>query len=208
MCLPPSTLVIFTNWFICICLYFNMDVSFPRSLLNSHYIPENKPNLFSLPKFWFLYFLRVSYPYIRTASSRTFIGRLTKLRKATISFVVSVRPHVTTPLQQYEFWRNLIFELFFFFSKIGRENSIFIKARQKKKRVLYMKTFPHLWQYLAEVFLQREMSQIKAVWKIKIHLLCPISFFSRFVPFMRLYRKTWFSQTCLKWQYCAQTRAQ
>jgi hypothetical protein len=31
-----------------------------------------------------------------------------------------------------------------------------------------MKTFSHLWQYLAEFFLEWEMFQIKAVEKIKI----------------------------------------
>ena len=35
-----------------------------------------------------------------------------------------------------------------------------------------MKTFSHLWQYLAELFLEWEMSQIKIVEKIKTHILC------------------------------------
>jgi hypothetical protein len=41
-----------------------------------------------------------------------------------------------------------------------------------------MKTFSHLWQYLAEFFLEWELFQIKVVEKIKIHILCPITFFS------------------------------
>ena len=35
-----------------------------------------------------------------------------------------------------------------------------------------MKTFLHLWQYLAEFFLQWEMFQIKVVEKIKTNILC------------------------------------
>ena len=41
-----------------------------------------------------------------------------------------------------------------------------------------MKTFSHLWQYLAEVFLEWEMFQINVVEKIKIHILRPVTFFS------------------------------
>jgi hypothetical protein len=33
-----------------------------------------------------------------------------------------------------------------------------------------MKTFSHLWQYLAEFFLEWEMIQIKAVDEIKTHI--------------------------------------
>jgi hypothetical protein len=32
--------------------------------------------------------------------------------------------------------------------------------------------FSHLWRYLAELFLEWEMFQIKVVEKIKIHILC------------------------------------
>jgi hypothetical protein len=40
-----------------------------------------------------------------------------------------------------------------------------------------MKTFSHLWQYLAEFFLEWETFQIKVVEKIKIHILCSVTFF-------------------------------
>ena len=39
-----------------------------------------------------------------------------------------------------------------------------------------MKTFRHLWQYLAEFFLQWEIFQIKVVDKIKIHILRSVHF--------------------------------
>ena len=45
-----------------------------------------------------------------------------------------------------------------------------------------MKTFTHLWQYLAELFLQWEMFQIKAVEKINTHILFSIFFFSKIMP--------------------------
>jgi hypothetical protein len=53
-----------------------------------------------------------------------FLGAFAKLRKATISFVVSVRSHGTTCLPLDGFSWKFIFE---HFSKICRENSIFIK---------------------------------------------------------------------------------
>ena len=40
-----------------------------------------------------------------------------------------------------------------------------------------MKTFSHLWKYLAEFFLGWEMLQIEVVEKIKIHVLCSVAFF-------------------------------
>jgi hypothetical protein len=42
-----------------------------------------------------------------------------------------------------------------------------------------MKTFSRLWQYLAEFFLEWEMFQIKAVDKIKTHILCSVKFFRK-----------------------------
>jgi hypothetical protein len=40
-----------------------------------------------------------------------------------------------------------------------------------------MKTFVHLWLYLAEVFLLWEMFQIKLVDKMRTHILCSITLF-------------------------------
>ena len=42
-----------------------------------------------------------------------------------------------------------------------------------------MKTFSHLWQYLAEFFLEWEMFQIKVVKKIKTRILCSATFFRK-----------------------------
>ena len=45
-----------------------------------------------------------------------------------------------------------------------------------------MKTFSHLWQYLAgylaELFLEWEMFQIEIVEKMKTRILCSVTFFS------------------------------
>jgi len=63
---------------------------------------------------------------------QAFLGASLKLRKATISFVMSVClsvcPHGTTHIPLHEFSWNLIFEDF---SKIYRENPSFIKIRQE-----------------------------------------------------------------------------
>jgi hypothetical protein len=42
-----------------------------------------------------------------------------------------------------------------------------------------MKTFRHLWQYLAAFVLDWEMFQIKVVENIKLHILCYITFFRK-----------------------------
>ena len=61
-----------------------------------------------------------------------FLGAFAKLRKATVSFVMSVRPHGTTRLPLDGFSWNLIFEDF---SKICREKSNFVKMVSVQIRV-------------------------------------------------------------------------
>ena len=58
---------------------------------------------------------------------RPFAGALAKLRKANFGFVMSVRPHATTPLPLVGLQRNLKFEEF---SKICPENSVSLKSVQ------------------------------------------------------------------------------
>ena len=55
-------------------------------------------------------------------------------------------------------------------------NSSFIKIGQEK-RVLYLKTDIHFWSYLAQVFLEWKIFQIKIVEEIKTDNLCEITFF-------------------------------
>jgi len=62
------------------------------------------------------------------------------------------------------------------FSKVYRENSIFIKIGQEL-RALYMKTNIHFLSYLARSFLERKMFQTKVLETIKTHILCLIPVF-------------------------------
>jgi hypothetical protein len=86
------------------------------------------------------------------------------------------------------------------FSKICRESSSLIKTWQEI-RVLYMKTYVHLWQYLAKFFLEWEMFWAKVVEKIKTYILCSITFSPKIVSFRRQFRKISKSQTGHRWQY-------
>jgi hypothetical protein len=99
-----------------------------------------------------------------------------KIWKATISFYhvcLSVHPHGTTRLPLDGFLWNLIFQDF---SKICPEISSFIKIWQGYW-VLYIKTYVHLWYYLAQFFLGWGIFQTKVVANIKIHIAYSITFF-------------------------------
>ena len=74
--------------------------------------------------------------FICTSIQVAILGAFPKLRKATMSFVMSVRPHGTPQLPLAGVSWNLIFEDF---SKICRENSSLIKIGQEW-RALYMET--------------------------------------------------------------------
>jgi hypothetical protein len=86
---------------------------------------------------------------------------------------MSICPRGTTRLPQDGFSWNFIFLLIF--SKICWENSMFIKIR-KEWRVLYLKPFSYLWQYLAKFFFEWEICQVKVVEKIEIHIVCSVTF--------------------------------
>ena len=72
------------------------------------------------------------YIHVQISHLLPFLGTFAKLRKATVSFVMSVRPsvrpHGTTLLPLDGFWWNLIH---MDFSKLCRENSSFIKIREE-----------------------------------------------------------------------------
>ena len=75
----------------------------------------------------------------------------------------------------HEFW----YLSFFFFSEyLARKLKSFITIRQEWL-VFYMKTYRHLWQYLAELSVEWEMFQTKVVEKIKTHLTFNNFFFFR-----------------------------
>jgi hypothetical protein len=93
-----------------------------------------------------------------------FLGAFATLRRAAVSFVVSVRPHGTTRLQLDGFSWNLIFE---FFENLSRKfkrhwNLKSITGALREDNI-------HFWSYLARFFLEWEMFQTKVVEKIKTH---------------------------------------
>ena len=140
---------------------------------------------------------------IKTAHGPDFLGAFRKLRKATSHVCVSVHPsmrqHGTIRLPPDAFCLNLVFEKF---SKLCRENSIFIKIWEEFL-VLYMKTFSHLRQYLAEFFLEWKIFQTKVAEKTKTHTLYSVTSFPKIMPFITQCWKTWFSQRGRRWQHGA-----
>ena len=99
------------------------------------------------------------FPY--TALTGWLFGAFAKLRKAALSFAISVRmEHLGSHRTDFFF---LIQELEYF-SNICRENSSFTQIYQEW-RVLCLQMNVHLWWYLAQFFLEWEMFGIKVVEK-------------------------------------------
>jgi hypothetical protein len=117
--------------------------------------------------------------------SVSFLGSFAKLRKATISFVMSVRLTVR-PSSWNDSARTgrifMKFDIWEYFENLSRTFSA-IKIGQEI-RVLYVKTTLHFLSYLANFFLDWEMFQTNVVEKTKTHILCPVTFF-KIVSFMR-----------------------
>jgi hypothetical protein len=74
--------------------------------------------------------------------------------------------------------------MFEYFSKKFWEYSSFIKIWQEK-RVLYVRIKNYFLSFLVQIFLDFEMFQTKFEEKIKTHILCSVTFFSKILPFMR-----------------------
>jgi hypothetical protein len=97
-----------------------------------------------------------------------FSGAFAKLRRANISFVISVcpsagmsvRPHRTTWLPLDGLSWKLLFD---YFSKFCRENLSLMKIWHEWP-VLYVKTNIHVWSHVAQFFLEWEMFQ-KIIYK-------------------------------------------
>jgi len=110
-----------------------------------------------------------------------FCRRFGKMRKATISFVISLCVYTcpsvclsvrmeqlgsTRRTDLYEIWYLSIFR-----------NSVdkFIKIWQEQ-RAQYTKTYVQLWWNLTELFIKWETFQTRVVEKTKAHILCAITF--------------------------------
>jgi hypothetical protein len=105
----------------------------------------------------------------------SFLGAFAKLRKAIISFVMSVRPS----LRMEQFVSHLMnfhkIQYRVFFENLPRKSSS-IEIWQEW-RVLCMKTYVHL--YFAEFFKKWEIFKTKVVEKIRTHTLYSITFYKR-----------------------------
>ena len=96
----------------------------------------------------------------RLLLSRHTKGVCMRVRKAIISF-----GFVCPSARNNSASTGLVF-VKFDFSKIRQKHASFIKTRQEK-RLVHRKTAVHLWSYLAQFFLQRELFQAYIVEKIK-----------------------------------------
>jgi hypothetical protein len=94
------------------------------------------------------------------------LGRLAKLLKATINFVMSVCPSLLSA------WNNSV--------PNGRIVAKFyawkILENLSRKFKFRMQTDVHFWSHLAKLFLYKEIFRIKFVKKIKTHILRSVTF--------------------------------
>jgi hypothetical protein len=67
----------------------------------------------------------------------------------------------------------------FFEKKTFEKIQILLKLDRNNGGALYMKTDIHFWSYLGHFFLEWEMFQTKVLEKIKTHILCSVTFFSK-----------------------------
>jgi hypothetical protein len=90
----------------------------------------------------------------------SFLGAFAKLRKATISRLLassclSARPSVHS-VQLRSYWTG--FHQIWYLSCLRKSvTKINFSLKWKEKRLLFMKTYVHLWWYLAAFFLELEM---------------------------------------------------
>jgi hypothetical protein len=121
-----------------------------------------------------------------------FYGAFAKLRKATISFVLSVRPSVCPHGKKNSALTGRIFMKFYFwvpFENLSRTFKFSLKSGKNNEyftwRPLYIYIYIYVcvcvcvcvWSYLAEF--EWEMFQTKAVEKIKESISCSLTFFPR-----------------------------
>ena len=101
-----------------------------------------------------------------------FLGAFTKLRKATISFVMSVRMEQLGShwADFHEIWYLRIFR------KSVAKIQVSLKSDKNKGYFTWRPTYIFL-SYLAHFFLEWEMFQTKVVEKIKTHFMFSIFFF-------------------------------
>ena len=107
----------------------------------------------------------------KNLKKRRFLGAFAKLRKGTISFVMSIRPSVR--MEQLVSHLTYFHEIRYsdIFRKTIAKIRVSLKSDKNNVRTLYVNTDIYFWSYLAQFFLEREMFQTKVVEKIKIHFV-------------------------------------
>ena len=108
-------------------------------------------------------------------------GAFTKLRKATISFVLSVRPHVTTRLPTEGFLLYFIFENLW---KIYRENVRFFQNQTVITGTLHEDQNTFFIISLSVLLRMRNVPVKSCTENQNTHFVIN-NFFSKIVPFMR-----------------------
>ena len=125
-----------------------------------------------------------------------FLGAFAKLRKATVSFVTSVRPSVRME-QLGSHWTD--FREIWYLSIFRKPVEKIIPQLNSENNIghfTYRPIYVHFWSYLAQFFLEWEMFQTNVVEIIKTHILCSATFFFK---------------SCLLWdnveEYCREGQA-
>ena len=109
-------------------------------------------------------------------------GKFRKLLHVRRSAFLSVRSSVflfvgTTELTKDGFSWNFTFE---YFSEISQKFNLYSNLTRIKG--MFIRTNVHLWEYLADFFLEWEMFQTEVVGWFKIQILCLITFFRKSCP--------------------------
>ena len=110
-------------------------------------------------------------PWCAKSVHCSFLDTFAALRKATISFVMSVRPHWTTrlPLDGFhEVWYLMIFRKYV--------EKIQVSLKSEKNNVYFTWRPIHILYRISLISSYNEMFQTKAVEKIKTHILCSLTF--------------------------------
>jgi len=108
---------------------------------------------------------------------KRFISTFAKLRKATISFVISARLSVRLSAWNSSAPTERIFVKFdisVFFENLSRKFKISLKSDKHSGTV---HGDIHIWSNIAHLFLEWETFQTKVMENIKTHILCSKSFF-------------------------------
>jgi len=134
---------------------------------------------------WTIRFLQAVSIFLYEQHSLDFLDAFLKLRKATIIFVMSVRPSAgpkSAPTRRI----FMKFDIWGFFEKLTRKfkfyyNRTRTKGTAHEHPVQYKNTNIHYLSYLAHFFLEWEMFQtkVRVVVKNKTHILCSSNFFFR-----------------------------